>query len=70
MTLILRRFLPQRSTNPSVVQIRTYNDSLAAIGEKIVAALRQMAVELEQGALLIVDSDCSRIRVLPLQLKN
>lgn len=38
-----------------------------ALGNQLVAALRQMEPELLQGALLTVDSGRTRLRVLPLQ---
>ena len=37
-----------------------------AIGTQVLAALRQMARELDDGALLIVDTNRSRLRLLPL----
>jgi predicted nuclease of predicted toxin-antitoxin system len=52
---------------PSVVQIRADDVSPDAIGRQIVAALRQMALELEEGALLTVDPTRVRLRVLPLR---
>lgn len=55
---------------PSVVQIRSDDVSPAAIGTQVIAALRQMATELEDGALLIVDPSRTRLRVLPLQLRQ
>src|SRR5258706_11723401 len=41
-----------RGQKPSVVQIRADDVSPDAIGAQVVAALRQMAVELLEGALL------------------
>ncbi|AWK15590.1 DUF5615 family PIN-like protein [Candidatus Fukatsuia symbiotica] len=55
---------------PSVVQIRTFDISPDVIGKQIVAALNQMASELEAGALLTVDTNRTRLRVLPLQQKH
>lgn len=55
---------------PSVVQIRADDLSPDAIGPQIIAALRQMAVELENGALLTVDPKRTRLRVLPLRVKD
>ena len=52
---------------PSVVQIRAEDVSPGMIGKQVIAALRQMASELEEGALLTVDSNRTRLRVLPLQ---
>ena len=51
---------------PSVVQIRAEDVSPGVIGAHVVIALRQMASELEQGALLTVDPSRTRLRVLPL----
>lgn len=55
---------------PSVVQIRAENVSPDAIGMRVVAALRQMTLELQDGALLTVDTSRTRLRVLPLQAKE
>ena len=55
-----------QGTKPSVVQIRSDNLSPAAIGEPLIAALRQMAAELAAGALLTVDPGRTRVHVLPL----
>lgn len=55
---------------PSVVQIRAEDVSPDAIGTQVVAALRQMASELEEGALLTVDPNRTRMRVLPLQSRG
>lgn len=51
---------------PSVVQIRAEDVSPDVIGRQIVVALRQMATELEAGALLTVDPGRTRLRILPL----
>jgi predicted nuclease of predicted toxin-antitoxin system len=55
---------------PSVVQVRAEDVSPDAIGVQVVAALRQMAVELQEGALLTIDTNRMRLRVLPLQVKR
>lgn len=55
---------------PSVVQIRAEDVSPDVIGTQVVAALRQMASELEEGALLTVDPNRTRVRVLPLQSRG
>ena len=52
---------------PSVVQIRAEDVSPDVIGKQVIAALRQMAFELEEGALLTVDPNRTRMRVLPLR---
>ena len=51
---------------PSVVQIRAEDVSPDAIGKQVIIALRQMASDLEDGALLTVDPNRTRLRVLPL----
>jgi predicted nuclease of predicted toxin-antitoxin system len=55
---------------PSVVQVRADDVSPAAIGLQVVGALKQMANELETGALLIIDPVRTRMRLLPLQLRQ
>ncbi len=52
---------------PSVVQIRAEDASPDVIAKHVIAALRQMASELEEGALLTVDANRTRLRVLPFQ---
>lgn len=52
---------------PSVVQIRAEDVSPDVIGRQVLDALRQMAAELEEGALLTIDPNRTRLRVLPLQ---
>jgi len=54
---------------PSVVQLRSENLSFELIGEVVVRALQQMAHELEEGALLSIDLQRTRLRLLPLLLK-
>ena len=55
---------------PSVVQIRADDVSPDVIGKQVIAALRQMASELEEGALLTIDANRTRLRVLPLRSKE
>jgi predicted nuclease of predicted toxin-antitoxin system len=52
---------------PSVVQIRSEDVSPEAISKQIIISLRQMAPELKEGALLTVDPNRMRLRLLPLQ---
>ena len=51
---------------PSVVQIRSDDVNPDVIGVTVVMALRQMAGELETGALVTIDTNRTRLRVLPL----
>jgi predicted nuclease of predicted toxin-antitoxin system len=55
---------------PSVVQIRADGISLKAIGNPVVLTLLQMASELEEGALVTVDPNRTRLRLLPLPPKS
>jgi predicted nuclease of predicted toxin-antitoxin system len=51
---------------PSVVQIRSEDVSPNVIGTKVILALRQVASDLEAGALLTIDLNRARLRILPL----
>ncbi len=55
---------------PSVIQIRTEEVSPGIIGKQVVAPLRHTEPELEVGALLTIDPDRTRLRVLPLQTRD
>ncbi len=55
---------------PSVVQIRAGDVRPEAIGNSVIMALRQMDRELEEGALVTVDPNRTRLRVLPLPARN
>lgn len=55
---------------PSVVQIRADDTNPNAIGEAVATALRQMTLELDEGALLTIDPKRARLRLLPLQLRK
>jgi len=54
---------------PSVIQIRSENLSPDVIGPAVIAAMRRMSTELEEGALVTVDPNRARLRVLPLLTK-
>ena len=54
---------------PSVVQIRAEDVNPDVIGAQVVAALYQMASELEEGALITVEPGRTRLRVLPFRAK-
>ena len=55
---------------PSVIQVRAENLSPEIIGPHIVAAIRQLGPELEQGALVTLDPNRTRVRVLPLNTNS
>jgi len=53
---------------PSVVQIRAGDVSPDEIGKYALAALRLMETDLEAGALLTIEPERTRLRLLPLQI--
>lgn len=54
---------------PSVVQIRADDVNPDVIGSQVIAALRQMTSDLADGALLTIDPNRTRMRLLPLQIR-
>lgn len=54
------------SKKPSVVQIRSEVLMPERIGKQVVSALRQLESEIEQGALIVIEPDRFRLRILPL----
>jgi len=50
-----------------VVQVRADDVSPEVISMQVIDALRQMAAELQAGALLTIDPRRTRLRILPLQ---
>ena len=52
---------------PSVVQIRSEGVNPDVIGKLVVDALRQMNADLNNGALLTIDTNRTRLRILPLR---
>jgi predicted nuclease of predicted toxin-antitoxin system len=55
-----------KGRKPSVIQLRADNISPEAVGVHVVSALRQMTDELQQVALLTIDTNRTRLRLLPL----
>jgi predicted nuclease of predicted toxin-antitoxin system len=55
---------------PSVVQIRSDDVSPEAIGIQVITALRQMAIELDAGALVTIDPKRTRLTMLPLASRS
>jgi len=53
---------------PSIVQIRAASLSPDRIGVRVLSALSRMALELEEGALLSIDTKRDRLRVLPIRI--
>ncbi len=56
-----------KGKKPSVVQVRAQNITPEAVGINIIATLQGTTAELEAGALLTIDADRTRMRLLPLQ---
>lgn len=52
---------------PSVVQIRVADMTPAFLVGPVVAGLRQCAADLQAGALLTIDIDRQRLRLLPVR---
>jgi predicted nuclease of predicted toxin-antitoxin system len=52
---------------PSVVQVRTQNVLPAAMGDLVVHVLRAFSSQLESGALITLDEQNARVRVLPIK---
>ncbi len=57
-----------RTRKPSVIQIRSRLLTPEAIGAKVVETLRALAADLSSGALISIDADRARLRVLPLTI--
>ena len=55
-----------QARRPSVIQIRTQNVLPAAMGDALIRVLRTCRTHLEAGALVTVDLNRHRIRVLPI----
>jgi predicted nuclease of predicted toxin-antitoxin system len=55
-----------RTTKPSVIQIRSDLLTPEAVGAKVLETLRILAADLEGGALVSIDADRARLRILPL----
>jgi predicted nuclease of predicted toxin-antitoxin system len=51
---------------PSVIQARVEDPVPVTIGEAVVAAIREHVAHLERGALITLDPDKLRTRILPI----
>lgn len=56
-----------RATGPSVVQLRSQDVIPSACDRFVVAAIRQNEPELLQGAILVIDDQQMRVRLLPIK---
>jgi hypothetical protein len=57
------------SQKPSVVQIRNEDLDPNVIGTQIVDALQRAQKELDAGAILTIEADRTRLRVLPFAIE-
>jgi len=55
-----------KASQPSVVQVRTQDVLPAAIGDLVLRALHASRSQLEAGALVTIDPNRHRIRLLPI----
>jgi len=55
-----------QANGPSVIQIRTEKVLPEDAGDAVIAAIRRFQDALEQGALISVDPERARARILPL----
>jgi predicted nuclease of predicted toxin-antitoxin system len=51
---------------PSVTQVRTQNVTVLHLSKMVIVAINTYAELLAKGALLVLDDDKKRIRILPL----
>jgi predicted nuclease of predicted toxin-antitoxin system len=59
-----------QASAPSVIQLRTTDVLPDAIAERVVGALAELRSELETGAIVSLDFDRARVRILPLSSSN
>ena len=55
-----------KAEKPSVIQVRTQNVTIQHLSAMVIPAIKEHANLLEKGALLVIDEDKKRIRILPL----
>jgi predicted nuclease of predicted toxin-antitoxin system len=56
-----------RDDGPSVIQVRVQDVMPWSLGGRVVQILRQFEDALEEGALVTVDENKARVRVLPIK---
>lgn len=52
--------------SPSVIQMRTQDISPTALGAAVVNAMNQFRQQLVSGALVVIDLNKARVRILPI----
>ena len=56
-----------QASTPSVIQIRGQDVLPSSIGTMLINSLKQFETELKQGALISIDPNRARARILPLK---
>lgn len=54
-----------QASSPSVLQVRSQDTFYENIGAMVLAAIRQFESELNTGAIVTVDANKARVRILP-----
>ena len=57
-----------KAEKPSVIQVKTQNVTIPHLSKMVISAINTYAYLLEKGALIVLDEDKKRIRILPLQV--
>lgn len=55
-----------KAEKPSVIQVRTQNVTISHLSKMVITTLENYTDLLGKGALLVIDEDKKRIRILPL----
>lgn len=55
-----------KAEKPSVIQVRTQNVTIEHLSKMVVSTIATYTELLDKGALLVLDEDKKRIRILPL----
>jgi predicted nuclease of predicted toxin-antitoxin system len=56
-----------KAEEPSVIQVRTQDVSVSHLNGMILSTLSSYTNLLEKGALLVIDEDKRRVRILPVR---
>jgi predicted nuclease of predicted toxin-antitoxin system len=55
-----------KAEKPSIIQVRTQNVTISHLSDIVIPTIKKFTELLEKGALLVIDEDKNRIRILPL----
>jgi len=56
-----------QARTPSVIQVRAQDIFPATLGVKVLSVISRLYAELENGALVSIDPERARVRILPLR---